>query len=63
MPLILDQTNLRQQIETVADELADRSLSKEQRLVLLRRQAHLGDLRDALAQRARRATERRLGTP
>ena len=38
----------------VGDKLAARGLTMAQRLVLLRRQAELGDLRDALAERARR---------
>jgi hypothetical protein len=63
MQRVLDQTNLSKQINAVADKLADRSLSTPKRLVLLRRQAQLGDLRDAIAKRARRATERRIGTP
>lgn len=63
MPPILDQTTLAKQIGAVADKLADRRLSKEKRLVLLRRQAQLGDLRDAIAKRAARASERRVGTP
>jgi hypothetical protein len=63
MAQILDQTNLAKQLDAVADKLADRRLSTPKRLVLLRRQAQLGDLRDAIAKRARRATERRMGTP
>jgi hypothetical protein len=63
MQRILDQTTLSKQIEAVADKLADRSLSMPKRLVLLRRQAQLGDLREAIAKRARRATERRVGLP
>jgi hypothetical protein len=61
MQRILDKTTLVKQIEAVADRLADRGLTKEKRLVLLRRQAQLGDLRDAIAKRARRADERRMG--
>jgi hypothetical protein len=38
----------------VADRLAAGSVLGDQRLALLRRQAELGDLRDALADRARR---------
>ena len=38
----------------VGDKLAAKSLTTPQRLALLRRQAELGDLRDALADRARR---------
>jgi hypothetical protein len=63
MERVLDQTMLGKQIEVVAAKLADRGLTMEKRLVLLRRQAELGDLRDALAKRARRVNERRVGTP
>jgi hypothetical protein len=38
----------------VSDKLATKALTMPQRLALLRRQAELGDLRDALADRARR---------
>ena len=58
MRRILDQTTLRDQMEVVADQLADRGLTKKRRLTLLRRQAQLGDLRDAIAQRERRAAAR-----
>ena len=61
MPRILDQTALRNEIEAVGSKLADPSLAKEKRLDLLRRQAQLGDLLEALATRARRAAERRVG--
>jgi hypothetical protein len=44
-----------QQMETVARRLESPSLNGPQRMALLRRQAELGDLRDALAERARRA--------
>ncbi|MCW2998484.1 MAG: hypothetical protein JWN65_2033 [Solirubrobacterales bacterium] len=37
----------------VADRLAANTVTGPQRLALLRRQAELGDLRDALADRAR----------
>lgn len=42
-------------IETVAHQLDSPKLSGPKRMALLRRQAELGDLRDALAERARRA--------
>jgi hypothetical protein len=45
---------IRRQMETVATKLESPKLSSEQRMALLRRQAELGDLRDALADRARR---------
>jgi hypothetical protein len=38
----------------VGDKLAAKSLTQPERLSLLRRQAELGDLRDALAERERR---------
>jgi hypothetical protein len=38
----------------VGDKLAAKALTQQQRLALLRRQAELGDLRDALAENARR---------
>jgi hypothetical protein len=43
------------QMETVASRLESPKLNGPQRMALLRRQAELGDLRDALADRARRA--------
>jgi hypothetical protein len=43
------------QMETVAARLESPKLNGPQRMALLRRQAELGDLRDALADRARRA--------
>lgn len=63
MQRILDQTALRNEIGAVGKKLADPSLAINGRLVLLRRQAELGDLRDARAKLARRATERRSHTP
>jgi len=55
MPRVLDKTDVLKEFAAVGDELATRGLTGEKRLALLRRQAQLGDLRDALAQRARRA--------
>ena len=63
MQRTLDQTALRNEIGAVGKQLADPGLSNKGRLVLLRRQAELGDLRDALAKQARRVTERRSHTP
>ena len=51
----LDRSDLLKELENVADKLATHAVTGEQRLALLRRQAQLGDLRDALAERARRA--------
>lgn len=59
----LDQSDLIKQMEGVADQLADRGLTNPERLDLLRRQAQLGDLREAIATRARRANEPRRYTP
>lgn len=49
------RTQILRQMETVAARLESPKLGGQQRLALLRRQAELGDLRDALADRARRA--------
>jgi hypothetical protein len=51
----LDTTRLLKELEVVGDKLAARGLKRDQRMALLRRQAELGDLRDAIAQRARRS--------
>jgi hypothetical protein len=51
----LDRSHLLKELASVTDELANPELTREQRLALLRRQAALGDLRDAIAERARRA--------
>jgi hypothetical protein len=51
----LDQSKVLKELAGVADKLADNALTREKRLALLRRQARLGDLRDAIAERARRA--------
>jgi hypothetical protein len=55
MRRVLDKADVLKELETVGDKLATSGLTTERRLDLLRRQAQLGDLRDALAQRARRA--------
>ncbi len=54
----LDKTKVLKELERVGDKLAAPGLTGEKRLDLLRRQAQLGDLRDALAERARRASYR-----
>ena len=51
----LDQADVLKEMGSVAEKLAAPGGSGEKRLALLRRQAQLGDLRDALADRARRA--------
>lgn len=51
----LDQSQVLKELAGVADKLAEEGLTREKRLALLRRQARLGDLRDAIAERARRA--------
>ncbi|WP_187368898.1 hypothetical protein [Baekduia soli] len=50
----LDRSTVLKELDGVADKLAGSKLTSPQRLDLLRRQAQLGDLRDALADRARR---------
>jgi hypothetical protein len=55
MPRVLDSTEVLKQLDAVGDKLAARGLTREDRLGLLRRQAQLGDLRDAIAERSRRA--------
>jgi hypothetical protein len=49
------RTQILRQMETVSQRLDSPKLNSQQRMALLRRQAELGDLRDALAERARRA--------
>ncbi|MDX6655840.1 MAG: hypothetical protein QOH62_633 [Solirubrobacteraceae bacterium] len=51
----LNQSAVIKELDRVADKLAAKGLSADKRMALLRRQAQLGDLRDAIAQRARRA--------
>jgi cell division protein FtsB len=51
----LNQSAVIKELDRVADKLAAKGLATEKRMALLRRQAQLGDLRDAIAQRARRA--------
>ncbi|HWH93550.1 MAG TPA: hypothetical protein VNT03_06785 [Baekduia sp.] len=49
------RSQILRQMETVAQRLDSARLTGPQRMALLRRQAELGDLRDALVERARRA--------
>jgi len=55
MPRVLNQANLLKEMAAVDEKLTADKLTPEKRLVLLRRQAQLGDLRDAIAERARRS--------
>ena len=54
MGLSLTRNAVLKELAGVGDKLAVKALTQPQRLALLRRQAELGDLRDALAERARR---------
>lgn len=49
----LSGTALQEELQRVAEALAGNDVKGPERLALLRRQATLGDLRDALAQRER----------
>ena len=53
--LVPSNSNLTKELERVAVALDKQRLGSDDRLALLRRQAALGDLRDALADRARRS--------
>ena len=46
------RTEILRQMETGSQRLDSPKLNSQQRMALLRRQAELGDLRDALAERA-----------
>jgi hypothetical protein len=54
MRRILDRTQVVRELTNVAEKL-DGSVPKEKRLTLLRRQAQLGDLLEAIDLKARRA--------
>jgi hypothetical protein len=54
MSLSLTRNAVLKELAGVGDKLAAKALTQPQRLALLRRQAELGDLRDALAERARK---------
>jgi len=54
MALSLTRAAVLKELAVAGDKLAAPALPKEKRLALLRRQAELGDLRDALAERERR---------
>ena len=53
MSLSVTRTAVLKELAGVGDKLAARTLTQPQRLALLRRQAELGDLRDALAEGAK----------
>lgn len=55
MQPIVDRAAMRREMAAVSAKLDRPGISREERLTLLRRQAELGDLRDALAQRDRRS--------
>lgn len=55
MTNVATRIQILRQLETVATRLESQKLSGPQRMALLRRQAELGDQRDVLAERARRA--------
>jgi len=55
MQRVLDKADVLKELADLADKLGTRGVAPETRLALLRRQAQLGDDRDAIAQRERRA--------
>jgi hypothetical protein len=57
MPRALTPSVVLKELQRVAEKLAAGKITGEQRLALLRRQAELGDLRDAMADRARRRSQ------
>jgi hypothetical protein len=54
MAFSLTRAAVLKELAAASDKLAAPALPKDKRLALLRRQAELGDLRDALADRERR---------
>jgi hypothetical protein len=50
----LTKADVLKDLASVTDKLANGGFTGERRMALLRRQAQLGDLRDVLADRARR---------
>jgi hypothetical protein len=54
MGLSSTRTAVLKELAAASQKLASPRLPKDQRLALLRRQAELGDLREALAERERR---------
>lgn len=59
MQRVLDKTDVLKELADVADKLGTAGVAVEKRLALLRRQAQLGDDRDAIAQHERRARSQR----
>lgn len=59
MARTLDTSALVKELDGVAAKLRDASFVGKDRLALLRRQAELGDVRDAIADRARRRPPQR----
>jgi hypothetical protein len=57
MARVLTEALVLKELENVADRLLAPGVTTAQRLALLRRQAELGDLRDALAARARHLSQ------
>ncbi|HMJ32783.1 MAG TPA: hypothetical protein VK501_02610 [Baekduia sp.] len=55
MRRILDRTQVVRELTNVAEKLDGGNVPTEKRLTLLRRQAQLGDLLDAIDLKARRA--------
>jgi hypothetical protein len=49
----LSESKLLEELDRVSERLAEGTETGEQRLELLRRQAELGDLRDAILRRAK----------
>ena len=53
--MTVTRTAILKELAQVGDKLAEPSLTQNQRMILLRRQASLVDLREALSERMRRA--------
>ena len=53
--MTVTRTAILKELAQVGDKLAEPSLTQKQRMILLRRQASLVDLREALSERMRRA--------
>lgn len=50
---VLSDSKVLKELDRVSERLADGDASGDERLALLRRQAELGDLRDAILRRAK----------
>ena len=55
MDITVTRTAILKELALVGDKLAEPALTQKQRMILLRRQASLVDLREALSERMRRA--------